>query len=113
MAYDVQAALERTGIPAYRSAYRRGEDGEMAEGYVVYAVQQTPIDFFDDRPHGMIHRPILHLCTRGDPLALSDRIDAEMMAEGFTLNNRQDAYDQDADLYITETEWQGVERDGY
>ena len=112
MAYDVQAAMERIPLPAYRSALRRGDMEAEPDSYVVYAIGETPIDFFDDQPHGMILRPFLHLCTRSDPLLLIGKIEEEMEKEGFALTNRQDAYDEDADLYITQTEWQGVRRDG-
>ena len=65
MAFDVQAALERTGLPTSRSTIRRqgDEDNLLPDIYLIYSEMLVPGDFFDDRYHAMLHHVTVHICS--------------------------------------------------
>lgn len=113
MAFDVQAALERTGLPTSRSTIRRqgDEDNLLPDIYLIYSEMLVPGDFFDDRYHAMLHHVTVHICSEGNPREALESVIREMGAEGFSPTPEvQDGYDRDADLYVTVCQFEGEER---
>jgi hypothetical protein len=108
MAFDVQSALERAKVPGFRSAYRAGEDEELPDPYAIYALRQTPEDIWDDEPHAIRYGLTLNLLSRGNLLEIAARVIDELLLEGFQLQAAEDAYADDADLYVLAMEFQGV-----
>lgn len=104
---DVQSALERAGIPGYRSAYRAGDDWAIPDPFVAWALESAPAFFMDDEPCGTRHKATLHLVSAGDPTAFARALCAAMAEEGYQLIDLQDSYDQDADVYVIISQWYG------
>lgn len=109
MSINIQAAMERTGLPAYNSAYRRGDDEQMPEEYLIYSVVMTMADWWDDRYNSKKLLVTVHVCSRGNPMELAARVCVEMAKEGLHQVASQDAYDEDADLYIKVLQFAGTE----
>lgn len=110
---DVQAALERAGIPGYRAAYRDGDgNGRLPEVYAAWALKTEPWDFCDDRAITLLHQLELNLVSAYDPMEPLQAVMDELAGEGFMLAGCQDGYDEAADLYVIETTWRGVEQLG-
>lgn len=106
---EIQKAMERTGLPVYNSAYRRGEDEEMPGEYLIWSEVITPGDFFDDEWHSLQHLVTVHVCSRGNPMGAVARLCVEMAREGLSFAPMQDRYDEDADLYIKVVQFRGEE----
>lgn len=109
MGFVAQATLERTGLPVYNSAYRRGDDEQMPTEYLIYSQVDTPEDFWDDRYNTMRHLVTVHLCSRGNPMDMAAKVCVEMAKDGLHQVTSQDAYDEDADLYIKVLQFAGAE----
>lgn len=107
--FNVQAVMERTGIAAYNSTYRRGDDEQIPEEYLVYSQTDSPDDYWDDEYHGVRHLVTVHLCSRGNPMDMAGRVCTEMAKDGLWLVSSQDAYDEDADMYIKVLQFLGRE----
>lgn len=109
MSINIQAVMERTGLPAYNSAYRRGDDEQMPEEYLIYSAVMTMADWWDDRYNSKKILVTVHVCSRGNPMESAERVCTEMAGEGLSLVTAQDLYDEDADLYIKVMQFAGKE----
>ena len=90
------------------SAYRAGEDETIPDPYAIYALRQTPEDIWDDEPHAIRYGLTMNLLSRGNLLEIASRVIDELLEEGFHLQAAEDAYAEDADLYVLAMEFQGV-----
>ena len=106
---DVQAALESTGVPGYRGAFRPTEEiPDTPDCYCEYTLSRTPIWPQDDQNQGTRIRAFLHLFSTSDPEWAQVLIRTAMLGEGFSLLREEEGYVPEAEDYEVFSEWEGL-----